>query len=169
MVKIKKEALMARDVNLLKMAFIIILLTLLPAGVAIGMGSSPRAPQIRIEGQEANLSPVMLGVGSVFLKIENSGSGDDNLVSARISIPDTVVELHDVKGGRMAKVEKIPIPSGSVVELKPKSLHIMIFKIPADIKEGYGFTLYMMFEKSGEKQVPLRFAKSTDTHKHSGH
>ena len=147
---------------------VIPLIVILP-GIAIGMGVSPRVPQISIQGQEARLSPAMLGVGSVFMKIENSGNGDDNLLSARAGIPGSVAELHEVKDGRMAKTEKIPIPARSTVELKPKGLHIMIFKMPKDIKDGHEFALYLMFEKSGEKQVPLKFTRTSDSAHHHDH
>ena len=45
-------------------------------------------------------------------------------------MPSAAVELHDVKDGKMAAIDKISIPPDGVVELKPKSLHIMIFKMP---------------------------------------
>ncbi|TBV83257.1 MAG: hypothetical protein EYX74_00295 [Desulfobulbaceae bacterium] len=42
-------------------------------GVAMGMGVTPKLPEISIEEQAANLSPVISGVGSVFMRIVNSG------------------------------------------------------------------------------------------------
>ena len=153
----------------LKTAFIAALSVLLLTGVSMGMGVSPKQPKISIEGAEARLSTMMLGVGSVFMKIVNSGEGDDNLVGARTNIPNTVVELHDVKDGKMAKIGKIAVPGNSTVELKPKSLHIMIFEMPKDAKEGFEFSLYLMFEKSGEKQVNVKFVKGAEQHMHHSH
>lgn len=147
----------------------VVLFTGLLSGIAMGMGATPRSPQISIEGQEANLSPAMLGIGSVFMKIVNSGNGSDNLVLAKVSVPNAVVELHDVKDGKMAKIEKIFIPSGSAVELKPGGLHIMIFKLPKDIQEGQEFTLHLVFEKSGEKTVPIKFTGPSGAHMHHNH
>lgn len=135
---------------------------------AMAMGGKPGVPQINISGQEARLTPVV-GVGSIFMKIENSGSGDDSLVGARASIPGTSVELHDVKDGKMVKTEKIAVPSKSIVELKPRSIHLMILNMPDDIREGSEFSLYLKFEKSGEKQVLIKFVKKTDASMHHHH
>jgi copper(I)-binding protein len=98
---------------------------------------------------------MLIGVGSVFMKIVNSGGGDDAIISASMNIPGTFTELHDVKEGKMARIENMRVPSKSTVVLKPASLHIMIFKMPKDVKEGFGFTLLLTFEKSGDKAVPL--------------
>ena len=143
----------------LEIAFIVVLSIMLSTGMAMGMGSTPRIPQIKIEGQEARLSPIMLGVGSIFMKIENSGNGDDTLHKAKTTLPGTITELHDVKEGKMTKRDKIRIPAGDIVELKPRSLHIMVFKMPGSIKEGNEITLQLTFEKSGEKRVPVKFIK----------
>ena len=142
-----------------KLAFSAVLTLTILSGIAMGMGSTPKYPQIKIDGQEARLSPMMLGVCSIFLKIENSGNGSDTLLNANVGIPGSVTEIHDVKDGRMVKAEKIHIPSGKTVELKPRGLHIMVFKMPKDITEKYEFTLHLMFEKSGEKQVHVKFVK----------
>ena len=142
------------------------LTALLCAGNAQAMGSAPKSPDISIHEQRAHLSPAMLNVGSVFMKIINSGKGDDALVRARTKMPDVIVEIHDVVDGKMVKVDKIPVSSLSIVELKPRSLHIMLFKLPKDMKEGSEFILYLRFEKSGEKPVKVTFTKPSVPHKH---
>lgn len=152
-----------------RIAWFTALLVIFFVDVSHGMGAAPRLPQISIEGQSASLSPMMLGVGSVFLTIKNSGNDDDNLIGAKLSIPGAIAEIHDVKDSKMVKIDKVQIASQGVVKLKPRSLHIMIFKIPKDIKEGYEFTLHLVFEKSGEKQVPVKFARGAESpmrHKH---
>lgn len=126
----------------------------------LGMGCSAGTPRIVIDEPEAMLSPVMLGVGSIFMKIRNSGNGDDTLLYAAINVAGAVVELHDMKDGKMIKRERIPIPSGSVSELRPGGLHIMVFKLPRTISEEQEFTLKLVFEKSGERLVPVRFGPS---------
>lgn len=153
---------MGKDIRLLKLVSITVLFCAIMAGISAGMGASPGFPQIKIEGQQARLSPVMSGVGSIFMKIKNSGNCDDNLLDAKVSIPGAITELHDIKDGKMVKKQKILIPSKSVIELKPMSSHIMVFKMPRDIKEGHEFILYLMFEKSGEKQVPVRIVKTSE-------
>ena len=62
----------------------------------------------------------------------------------------------------MVKKEKISIPSGSVVELRPGGAHIMVFKMPPDMRESQEFTVRLAFEKSGEKRVPVSLVKARD-------
>ena len=145
--------------QLLRVLAAAILCAGLLAGAAAEMACAPRLPNLTIEGAEATLSPVMLGVGSVFMRIVNSGKGRDELVSVRISIPVTSAEFHETKDGRMARVNRIAIPAGTTVELKPGGLHIMLFRLPKEIKEGSEITLSLMFEKSGEKRVPVKLTK----------
>jgi len=126
-----------------------------------GDACTSQPPQITIEGQYANLSPMFIGAGSVFLKIRNTG-GRDALVGARIAVPNAVIELHDEKDGRMVRVDKIVIPSRETMDLRPGSHHIMIFNMPRTVREGSELTLTLRFERSGEKQVLVRFEKEQD-------
>lgn len=136
---------------------------LLCATVAIGISLSieacSRSPRIEVKGQEAVLSPVLMGVCSIFMKIENSGNGEDTLVDAKVDIPNTVTELHNVQDGKMMKQEHIPIPAKSVVQLRPGRQHIMVFKLPKEVREDEEFILLLRFEKSGEKRVPVKFVR----------
>lgn len=147
----------------------VILVVAISAGIAMGMGASTKMPDIRIEDAKAYLSPMMSNTASVFMKIINTGKGSDNLVSASVDVPSAVVELHDVKDGKMAAIDKISIPPDGVVELKPKSLHIMIFKMPKGIKAGHEFTLRLKFERSGEKALTIKLTEPMSDmpmHKH---
>lgn len=129
------------------------------AQTSMGMAPSQRAPQISIENQQAALYPSFIGVASVFMNIQNSGKGDDNLLSAKTAIPNTIVELHEVRDGRMTRAGKIHIPPGHTVELKPGGPHIMVFKLPKNIREGDKLTMILFFEKSGEKRLDLKLSK----------
>lgn len=150
---------MGKKTGQLKGAFSIVLCATVVIGISLSMGACSRSPQIEIKEQEAILSPVFLGVCSIFMKIENSGNGEDTLVYAKVNIPNTVTELHDVLDGKMMKQERIPIPARSVVHLRPARQHIMVFKLPKDMREDGEFILYLRFEKSGEKRVPLKFSE----------
>ena len=133
---------------------------LLCATLVMSVGACSRSPQIEIKEQEAILSPVLLGVCSIFMKIENSGNAEDTLVEAKVDILNTVTELHDVRDGKMITQERIPIPAKSVVHLRPARQHIMVFKLPKDMREDEEFVLYLRFEKSGEKRVTVKFSKN---------
>jgi len=136
------------------------------AGLLVaGAGCTAQPPQITIEGQYANLSPLFIGAGSVFFKLKNTG-GRDTLVGAAVAIPNAVVELHDVKDGRMVRVEKITIPSRETTDLGPGSHHIMIFNMPRTVQEGSEIALTLRFERSGEKKMLLRFEKEQEARSH---
>ena len=130
-------------------------------------GCSKGEPRIRVEEQEALLSPIILGSGSIFMKIVNSGTGGDSLIKARINIPDAVVELHDYQEGKMATINRIPIQKKSTTVLRPASYHIMIFRMPKDLAEGAEVIVTLVFETSGEISLPLQF-KSSATHQRKG-
>ncbi|MDP2277379.1 MAG: copper chaperone PCu(A)C [Nitrospirota bacterium] len=150
-------------------AVMVILVVAISAGIAMGMGASTKMPDIRIEDAKAYLSPMMSNTASVFMKITNTGKGGDNLVGASVDMPSAAVELHDVKDGKMTAIEKISIPPDEVVELKPKSLHIMIFKMPKGTKAGHEFTLRLKFERSGEKALTIKLTEPMSDmpmHKH---
>lgn len=133
-----------------------------------GAGCTSQPPRVTIEGQYANLSPIFIGAGSVFFKIRNTG-GNDALVGATVAVPNAVIELHDVKDGRMARVDKIVVPSRETIDLRPGSHHIMIFNMPRTVQEGSELTLTLRFERSGEKRVLIRFEKEQEARSRGRH
>ncbi len=137
--------------------------------VFLAQGSvCPAAPsEITVKEQKAVLSPMIVGAGAAFMTIVNTGSGDDTLVRARTDMPETIVELHDVKDGKMIRTEEIPIPAKGTVSLRPGALHIMIFRMPKTVKDGHKFTMTLVFKKSGEVSIPLQFSPAMHPHHHS--
>lgn len=121
-------------------------------------GCSQPPPDIQISDIVALPSPVLKGVVSVFMRISNNG-GKDYLTGAKTDINGSIVELHDVKNGRMVKVNSIKIPSEGKVEMIPGGIHIMIFNLPENIMKGGEINLYLRFEKSGEREVKLKLLK----------
>ncbi len=135
------------------------------AAALVWTSCSPGAPEITVTEQDAKFSPIIVGSGSVFMKIINAGRGDDALVRAQVSLPGTVIELHEVNDeGKMVKTDRIRVPAKSTVQLRPAGVHIMIFKMPKEVQEGHQFILTLSFEKTGDLQVPLQFtANATST------
>ena len=127
----------------------------LAALAAAGGAGCTRPPQIELGAGEAHLSSMFGGACSVFLDIRNAG-GRDVLVGARVDAPGAIAEVHDVRDGRMVRAERVTVPANGVLELKPGSLHIMVFKLPRDARAGTELTLRLHFEKSGEKSTSLR-------------
>jgi len=150
-----------RTTTLFRSSIIMRVAVLLVVMIVVGAGCTSQPPQITVEGQYANLSPLFIGAGSVFLKVRNTG-GRDVLAGATVAIPNAVIELHDVKDGRMVRVDKIVIPSRETTDLTPGGHHIMIFNMPRTVQVGSELTLTLRFERSGEKKVPVRFEKERE-------
>jgi len=121
-----------------------------------GTACSPGVPRIMVEEPEAKLSPVMLGVASVFMKIVNSGNGDDRLLSARTDISGAMTELHDEQDGKMTIVSSMDVPANSTLVLRPAGKHIMIFRIPRTMKAGAELRIILTFKRSGERTVTIK-------------
>ena len=133
------------------------------AGVALGLAC------VATQAQEFKLGPINIAhpyaratssgqpMGGGFLKLENSGA-DDTLLSASAEVAKAV-ELHlmSMEGDvmRMRQVERIALPAGKTVELKPGGLHIMLMGLKAPLKVGDSFPLKLKFEKAGEVTVSM--------------
>lgn len=97
---------------------------------------------------------------AVFMDIVNSGQ-DAQIVYAR-SPSATIVELHthfnDNGIMRMRKINKIDLPSGQEVKLKPGGLHVMLLGLKQDLKVGGYVALTLGFADGSETllQVPVR-------------
>ncbi len=94
--------------------------------------------------------------GAVYLSIMNHGADEDALVSVttpaaeQATIHETTME-NDVM--KMSKVERLAIPAGSTVDLKPAATHLMLTGLKAPLKEGQTLILTLTFEKSGEVKI----------------
>src|SRR5512146_2490883 len=103
---------------------------LLSMGVLFVAACQRSNPSIEVDSPQAIISPIIVGSGSVFLNIVNSGRGSDVLISARMNISGTFTELHDMGDGKMKKVDRIIIPSAGTLRLRPAGQHIMVYKMP---------------------------------------
>lgn len=86
---------------------------------------------------------------AVFLQLQNKDNKAHALVSASSEVA-TVVELHNHinEGGvmKMRKVEKIDLPAGKAVALKPGSFHIMLIGLKKPLKVNETVELSLRFE-----------------------
>ncbi len=95
----------------------------------------------------------------VFATIVNPNSQADTLLAARSDAAPRV-ELHtmvkDAQGNmKMQQVANIPLPPASTVELKPGSLHVMMFGLSRELKAGDTFDVTLKYEKAGEQTVKV--------------
>jgi len=138
--------------------FVMLFAAVLAVVFGAGTGCSSPPPQITIEGPSAELSPLFIGSGSLYMTIRNAG-GRDKLIGVEASLPKTVIEFHDVRENRMVRIEEIPIPARDTLELKAGSYHIMIFNMPATIQKGSELALTLRFQRAGERTVQVPFRK----------
>lgn len=126
--------------------------------LAAGSAACSGTPRIALDPPEARLSPMFMGVCSIFMKIANPGDGDDTLVDAQVDVPGATAQIHTFEHGRMVQAEKLVVPAKGALELRPGGPHIMLFNLPKDSGAGYTFTLRLRFERSGELQTPVKIS-----------
>jgi copper(I)-binding protein len=143
---------------------------LLFASALICSVSSVQA-NIMTHHEYARATPPNAPTSAVFTQIMNSDDHDRFIVSAATSAAGKV-ELHDViKEGdvmKMRQIERIKVPANGKVELKPGSLHIMLFELTKPFKEGENIDVELTFA-NGEKHqftAPIKKVMSGMKHHH---
>lgn len=149
-------------------ALIILAIAILASGCATKTAapSTPVSAGITIEHAWARPSSQMASGGmggmenltsAAYFTIRNDGPAD-RLTDATGDIARSV-EIHETKmDGGMAKMERltgIDIPANGSVELKPGGYHIMLIQPVRELKAGDTFSITLVFEKAGRKQVPV--------------
>ena len=124
--------------------------------------------EISFAGEWARNSPAAATMGAAYLTI--TSPVDDALVGAKVdaSIAGTaeiheMVMDHDSMGGMgtettmpmggqmvMQEVDRIELPAGQAVELKPGSYHIMLIDLVAPLELGGTVQITLIFENAGE-------------------
>lgn len=133
----------------------------------------------------ARPSPMVAGAGAAYMKITNSGSEADALLGAASDVAMTV-EVHEtvaleepaatdgmggmetpaatdgMGGGMMGMrpVERVEIPAGGSVELKPGGYHVMLIGLKRELKVGETIEITLTFEKAGEVKVSAEVRES---------
>lgn len=102
-------------------------------------------------------TPKSAPVAGGYLKITNTGSETDRLVSGQSAISgrfsvhemtmeNGVMKMRPLAGG-------LEIKPGASVELKPGGYHIMFEELKAGLTEGQPFKVVLTFEKAGKIEV----------------
>ena len=135
----------------------LILILVLVSVVAVLSGCAGTSPAARDAFSYACAAG---GDCGVFMTLTNSSSQGDTLVAAQTNVAARA-ELHtvamDMEGGmKMQHIENIPVPASSSVELKPGSLHVMLFGLSKELKTGDTFPLTLRYEKGGENTVQVQ-------------
>ncbi|WP_082671997.1 copper chaperone PCu(A)C [Thiomicrospira sp. XS5] len=114
------------------------------------------ADSIKIENPYVRMVPPGAPATAAFMVIDNTGSKDHALVSAKAYI-NKVTELHthihDNGVMRMRQVPKIDLPAGQKTALQPGGLHIMLINLTEPVKEGQHIKIDLTFDDGSTKTI----------------
>ena len=102
---------------------------------------------------------------AVFMSLENGSTADRALVAAESPVAKTV-ELHTNvnEGGvmKMRRIDKIEVPAGQTVALKPGGLHVMLIGLKEALEPGAMVHLTLTFDNGSQSHV-MAPARTIDT------
>jgi copper(I)-binding protein len=100
---------------------------------------------------------------AAFGVVSNPGTGARAIVGATSEAAGKV-ELHEMKRSgammRMSQVQRIEIPAGGSVELKPGGLHIMLFDLKQAAKAGDTIPITLTFDDGSTAVVSAAVRKA---------
>jgi len=124
------------------------------AACSSGAGSSPAAPLIVEPWARAAAAG---GQSAAYFTITNTSTAAEALLSAT-SPAANMVEVHEtsIDGSGVAAmhpVDKVDIPAGESVVLKPGSYHLMLMGLKGELAVGQTVELDLVFEHAGKVVV----------------
>lgn len=151
--------------------------TAAPVTTAGGTDTSAAAEAPTLEGMWARTSPAAATMGAAYLSI--TSPVDDALVGVKVDASiAAMAQIHEMVMAEMTgttmmgsettmgmgsqttvagmgemvmqQVDKIDLPAGQMVELKPGSYHIMLMELATPLEVGTTIQLTLVFEKAGE-------------------
>ena len=138
--------------------------------VMLVAGCSGGSGGIAVTDAWSRPSPAVAGAGAAYMIIENTGSSADALIGGKSDVA-TAVEVHETvdmssampgasdggMGGSpmmgMQKIDRLEIPAGGKVELKPGSYHVMLIGLTRELQVGETIEITLTFEQAGEVKV----------------
>ena len=85
-------------------------------------------------------------------------TGDTALVGAASPVAK-IVEIHEMKMDagvmKMSAIDKLPVPAGKTVELKPGGYHVMLMDLTQQLKEGESVPITLSFVDKGGKKTTV--------------
>ncbi|MCJ7711532.1 MAG: copper chaperone PCu(A)C [Chloroflexi bacterium] len=126
---------------------------------------------IKVSDPWARASQAVDGAGAAYMVIENTSSGADTLIGGSspaagavevhetvdMSSPDPMASDDGMGTGSpmmgMQRIERLEIPAGGSVELKPGSYHVMLIGLTQPLEVGQKIEITLTFEKAGDVKV----------------
>lgn len=135
---------------------------------ALTLGASLFAGDLVVENPYVKITPPTAKNTAVFMQIKNNSDKDIKLIDAKSDFPKvTEIHTHIHEDGmmKMVKIQDATIPANGMLELKPKSYHVMLIDIPNGIDKDSKVNVELFFD-NGEK-VELKDIPSKEViHKH---
>lgn len=114
-----------------------------------------RQPDIAIDQAWALATVPGKSATAAYLVLRNRGGASDSLVAVTISSGSAAMHRTTMDAGimRMRMLDRLEIPAGQAVGLKPGATHLMLTQLAEPLAAGDRIELRLRFEKSGEKIV----------------
>lgn len=124
-------------------------------GLALALIAAPSLAQVTVS--DAWVRGTVPGQKATGAFMNLKSASDAALVSAA-SPAAGIVEIHEMAmdGGvmKMRAVDKLPLPAGKPVDLKPGGYHVMLMDLKQQLKEGETVAVTLVVEgKDGKKET----------------
>jgi copper(I)-binding protein len=121
--------------------------------------STPALAQVKIEGAWARPTVPGQQAGGGFMTLHSAAA--DRLLGGTTPAAERL-ELHTMamEGDvmRMRQIDRIEMPAGQRVELKPGGLHVMFIGLKQPLAVGSKVPVTLKFEKAGELKIEMTVA-----------
>lgn len=116
--------------------------------------STTSMPGMNMNNASTPMAGMDMGISSLagYLVIKNTGSADDQLLSASADFAGMVMLHKTVIANNVAsmqEVQSIDIPAGQTVTLQPGGFHIMFMNLKSIPQVGTKVPLTLVFQKAG--------------------
>jgi hypothetical protein len=111
---------------------------------------------ITITDPYARAVPPGYSNSAVYMTLENGSMEDRALVAAECPAAEVVelhTHLHEDGVMKMRRVDRIDIPAGQTVTLKPGGLHLMLIGLKETLEPGKNLHLTLSFDNGNKEQV----------------
>ncbi len=124
--------------------------------VLYGVSLAALAAGLEVSGAYVRAVPPGQPNSAGFMNVTNTGDRDLALVDAESDVAK-VVELHthinDNGMMRMRRIERIPVPAGATVQLKPGGHHVMFIGLKRQLKPGEMVTITLVADDGSRTTV----------------
>ena len=123
---------------------------------ALTLPSHAADSNLRIHAPYVRLAPPGAAATGAFMRIENAGATDRQLIKAESPAAKTV-ELHThLNEGGMMKMRAVPfiaIKAGGQTELEPGSYHVMLIGLTQPLKDGDQVAITLTFDDGSQQRI----------------